>query len=61
MRTPKTSTAVVINGADIKAGSSPKLRNKKGRDDPATEASKAIASKLEPTTKDTAISPSNNQ
>ena len=53
MNTPNTSTIVVIKGADIKAGSNPKVLKTKGKAEPAIEAKIAIITKLTPTDIDT--------
>ena len=45
MNTPNTSTIVVIKGADIKAGSNPKVLKTKGKAEPAIEAKIAIITK----------------
>ena len=46
MNTPATSVAVAINGADMRAGSKPRLLNNSGKAAPAVAARVVIATRL---------------
>ena len=48
MKTPATSVAVAIKGADMRAGSKPKLLKSSGKAAPAVAAKVVIATRLIP-------------